>query len=301
MCRSAVKIVKRSWGSGPPARAGLCGLGLLLVATLSAGEAPAACPPGGTALRWETFAEPLLTTACNPCHAWNNYSSVWFYRDIIASLVASGSMPPNGLPARDRSRLAEWIACGLPLDGPTCPDGGTEVTWDNFAGEFLIDQCGSCHSRFLEGEDRQGAPLDQSWDDPAHVRNHATGIRESILRGQMPPDFVVLPSDDVARLVEWIACDLPGLPSGPSYRRADVNLDGSRDLTDAISILRYLFSGGAEPTCLDAADIDANGKLEISDAVEWLEHLYLGALPPPEPFVFCGSFSRLGCGAYPGC
>ena len=41
-----------------------------------------------------------------------------------------------------------------------------------------------------------------------------------------------------------------------SFLRGDGNDDGTIDLTDAITILNYLFLGGVVPGCLDAADAD---------------------------------------------
>ena len=47
--------------------------------------------------------------------------------------------------------------------------------------------------------------------------------------------------------------------------RGDVNGDGRVDITDSISVLAFLFIGGAEPPCLDAADTDDNGVLDLTD------------------------------------
>jgi len=39
------------------------------------------------------------------------------------------------------------------------------------------------------------------------------------------------------------------------------------DLSDAVFVLAYLFRGGQEPRCLEAADIDDDGEVVITDAV----------------------------------
>lgn len=78
-----------------------------------------------------------------------------------------------------------------------------------------------------------------------------------------------------------------GLGAEAAFRRGDANYDDKIEITDAVFVLRYLFSGGEAPACEDAADADDTGELEITDAVFLLGHLFLGGpapLPPhPEP------------------
>lgn len=88
------------------------------------------------------------------------------------------------------------------------------------------------------------------------------------------------------------------------FRRADVNSDGALDIADPISLLGYLFLGGAAPQCIDAADADDSGALDITDAVHSLGFQFLGTAAPASPFPGCGvdpSVDDLGCEAYPGC
>ncbi len=75
------------------------------------------------------------------------------------------------------------------------------------------------------------------------------------------------------------------------FRRGDSGApsDGLADISDAISILNYLFLGGNEPDCLDSADIDDNGSVDISDPVHLLGFLYLGGPAPELPgAIDCG-------------
>jgi hypothetical protein len=60
-------------------------------------------------------------------------------------------------------------------------------------------------------------------------------------------------------------------------------------LSDAVTILNYLFTGGDTPGCLDAADADDSGVLNITDPIFLLASLFLGhgeELPAP---ALCGS------------
>ncbi len=281
----------------------LMGLLLLFLSRggLLAARDPIPCPSGSTALRWETFGETFFFRYCNRCHGWNNYTDVWTRKDLILEQVVAGNMPPfETVPPEEIDRLSEWMRCDLPVDG-SCPTAGSEVTHDNFAAKFLEVHCGSCHWKSREGEARQGAPLDQNWDDPAALRAYALPIRDTLLRNQMPPDLGLSPSPDVDRLLEWIACGLAGLPEKRFYRRGDANSDGFRDITDAVTVLLYLFEGTAPLRCFDAADIDGSGKVEVTDAVNWLNFLFLGGTAPPEPFRDCGDLGRLGCEQFSGC
>jgi hypothetical protein len=77
-------------------------------------------------------------------------------------------------------------------------------------------------------------------------------------------------------------------PLGPldetrPFRRGDSNSDGALDLSDAVSILRHLFLGGEEPSCLDAADVDDDERLDLSDPIRLLRFLFLSGEPPAPP------------------
>ena len=76
-------------------------------------------------------------------------------------------------------------------------------------------------------------------------------------------------------------------PAGPinMFTRGEVNNLPSVNLTDALVILQYLFVGGAEPGCLDAADVDDRGGLNLTDAVALLNYLFLAGSPPSFPGV----------------
>ena len=80
--------------------------------------------------------------------------------------------------------------------------------------------------------------------------------------------------------------------------RGEVNGDGKVDLSDAVSILQYLFLGLRQPNCLEAADVDDSGRLDISDAIYLLGHLFLGSRAPPAPYPQPGTDptqDTLGC------
>ncbi|KAF0239663.1 MAG: hypothetical protein FD180_5205, partial [Planctomycetota bacterium] len=71
--------------------------------------------------------------------------------------------------------------------------------------------------------------------------------------------------------------------SGPTLRRGDSDANAAIELTDAVSLLNYLFLGGESPACLDAADFDDNGSADISDAIASLNYQFLGGTAPAAP------------------
>jgi hypothetical protein len=79
-------------------------------------------------------------------------------------------------------------------------------------------------------------------------------------------------------------------PLLPRFRRADADISGAVELTDAVKTLSWLFLGADEPACLDAADVNDDGIVELSDAVYALNWLFLGGRAPPSPGPFdCGA------------
>ncbi len=72
------------------------------------------------------------------------------------------------------------------------------------------------------------------------------------------------------------------------FKRGDANSDATVDIGDAVYVLNYLFLGGAEPKCEDAADADDNGKLEITDPVVILDALFTGSAKIAVPYPTAG-------------
>jgi hypothetical protein len=101
------------------------------------------------------------------------------------------------------------------------------------------------------------------------------------------------------------------LGTRPRFHRGDVNNDGALDLSDGVSVLSFLFTGGATPSCRETADADNSGEVDISDGVYILRFLFLGGDPPADPGPPArpcgvdtdpaGSPGDLGCAAYDHC
>ena len=72
------------------------------------------------------------------------------------------------------------------------------------------------------------------------------------------------------------------------FRRGDARPDGARNVTDAVAILLYLFSGdGFSTSCLDSLDANDDGALNITDPLFLLNFLFMGGPHLDEPYLEC--------------
>lgn len=86
------------------------------------------------------------------------------------------------------------------------------------------------------------------------------------------------------------------------FVRSDCNTDGTSDISDAVTILGALFTGGPLGTCLAACDVNDDGGVDISDSIYQLSALFVGGVAPASPYPDCGTdptLDVLGCHAYP--
>ncbi|MEM7235610.1 MAG: IPT/TIG domain-containing protein, partial [Planctomycetota bacterium] len=74
----------------------------------------------------------------------------------------------------------------------------------------------------------------------------------------------------------------------PRFIRADVNTDGSLNISDPVRILSALFLGNNELRCRAAADVDRSGTINLSDAVYALSYLFIQGPSIPAPHPECG-------------
>ena len=101
-------------------------------------------------------------------------------------------------------------------------------------------------------------------------------------------------------------CGDPVGPASPQFRRGDADDNGSLQLTDGIFILNFLFLGGSDPVCGDAADADNNGAIQLTDGIFILNFLFLGGQTPVQPGLECGEDTAqpddaLGCETFNSC
>ena len=76
--------------------------------------------------------------------------------------------------------------------------------------------------------------------------------------------------------------------SRPGFIRSDANGDKSSDMSDALFSLNWLFLGGPEPPCREAADANGSGVINLADPIFTLQSLFDGGAKPPAPYPECG-------------
>jgi hypothetical protein len=171
---------------------------------------------------------------------------------------------------------------GLPQDVRMLPMVGLWIDWTL-----------RCREEF---GDREGL------DVPARVLY----LYASLFRAHPPAAFPPF-TPEVARLIHFLTVWVEGGTArhqellrdraearrffpwdGAPFIRGDANVDGVRDLSDAVLLLFALFRG-ATLGCHDAADVDDNGEILVTDVVYLVQYLFQRgpALPPP---------GSLGCG-----
>ena len=99
---------------------------------------------------------------------------------------------------------------GAGNDNTTAPC--TDLTYANFAADFMATNCTSCHSSELTGADRQEAPDGINFDTLEGVMAQLERIRvRAVEDGTMPPSTaeVIPTAEELDQLAEWIDCDAP--------------------------------------------------------------------------------------------
>jgi hypothetical protein len=141
----------------------------------------------------------------------------------------------------------------------------------------------------------------ERWEDGADPDDGGEiGFGGAIL-GTTPALEVSLAADRAVRAV-YSTVDGPG---GTVFRRGDSTGDGEVNISDAIKILAFLFTGGAPLSCDDATDANDDGSRNISDAITILSYLFSGTatIPAPGPEA-CGvdpTADGLDCAAGGAC
>ena len=135
-----------------------------------------------------------------------------------------------------------------------------------------------------------------SWfnNDPAYQA--LTLLVDGVVTANLPGDATTVDVTLAEELIEYtleitgsgacgetldsISCLTACLPE--RFKRGDVNVDGTLDISDAIGTLNYLFQN-LPLACFDSVDANDDGALDISDAVSILNYIFAGGVPPADP------------------
>jgi hypothetical protein len=115
---------------------------------------------------------------------------------------------------------------------------------------------------------------------PVTVVNQAVFLRNAV-------EVDAEPIDAAVPLAQDAFCDggIEIIGEIGFFLRGDVDMNCRREVSDPIAALFYLFLGGPEPACLDAADADDSGSLDISDPVFCLLWMFSNGTDFSEPFA----------------
>ncbi len=129
-------------------------------------------------------------------------------------------------------------------------------------------------------------------------------VREVLREGQsVMPESVTITVNSLRAQVEAARVWLGLLQVRVRFSRGDVNGNGSRDISDAIGLLGYLFRDEEGPTCMKTADVNDDGQIDISDTLALLFHLFMTErdIAPPGSCALDPTFDYLSCDEYSGC
>ena len=91
------------------------------------------------------------------------------------------------------------------------------------------------------------------------------------------------------------SCDAPPRTTA-FFLRGDPNGDLTIDISDSMGIFSWLFTGGTEPPCLEAADANSSRDVDLSDGVYILQWLFTSGSDPLAPFPDCAQAEApIGC------
>jgi VCBS repeat protein len=175
----------------------------------------------------------------------------------------------------------------------------------SFEDAVEIGKCGGASSVVLADPDGDGlldiAASCTLWDAVLALRSSGAGSWDPTLyeSGRLPVTLAaadltgdgrgdLAAGDSGSRGITVLPADGPEPPAG-LFRRGEVSNDGRLDISDAVQTLLFLFGGGREPACRDAADATDDGSVDITDPIYTLNYLFLGGreIPAPGPSA-CG-------------
>jgi len=220
---------------------------------------------------------------------------------LFASLLFSPPLAAHATLLSPKPRTALTLKSG-PCGGiprteePLVIEAGSEldVVWEEY-----VDHPGFYRLLFSEAGDRNFIVLldqipDRRIPSGQEAETYTTRIK-------LPSK----PCEEATLLLIQVMTENPSLPKyyfscadlqltappvpDADFRRADANLDGGIDLSDAVETFEVLFLGAPGTACADASDSNDDGVVDISDGIATLLWLFAaGTEPPPPGPAACG-------------
>jgi hypothetical protein len=127
--------------------------------------------------------------------------------------VDEGASHHGGDSSTDEGGDSSTDEGGGMATGATCPSDNAP-TYETFGEGFMASYCTRCHSSELEGDARNGAPLDHDFDSLVGVVSVAEHIDQYAAAGpdalntEMPPNGDTPSQEEREMLGQWLACEL---------------------------------------------------------------------------------------------
>jgi hypothetical protein len=200
----------------------------------------------------------------------------------VAVTVGEGSAT---LPGAFRYVAPPTVLSIEPSTGPV--EGGTDVT---ITGESFV----------TSGVSRISVTFGSRGLVATDVPDEATITGKTPIGDPGPVDVTVrTPFGEVV-----VAGGFTYAQVGTRFIRGNCDGDPSLNITDAISVLGFLFLGSAEPACLEGCNTNDDGEVNITDGISILNFLFTGGPAPAAPYPDCGTDPTEGKGclaSHSGC
>ena len=193
-------------------------------------------------------------------------------------------------------RLPLFLALSALISSSATAQIPGPIDYDTEVQPILTQSCATpaCHGRVTSGVlltdyDAVIASVGWVYNQLAVVPGDAAASplfdkinQESPMFGdRMPLRGAVLPDAAIETIGRWI--DNGALPS-KSMSRGDFDRNEAVNISDAVLLLNFLFSGGAAPDCESLVDTNDDGSINLSDAVFLLSFLFASG-PAPAPMT----------------
>ncbi|MFH2056623.1 MAG: S8 family serine peptidase [bacterium] len=189
---------------------------------------------------------------------------------------------PYGLGSRDRTGYAADYSLGYMWDESGADYRGTAVLGAAGPSGFLaIDNSELIYDGISEPEKYSFLTADFSNTEIPFSTDQSYCIASGPL--SLAPSqidtvaFVVVAAANLGRLQQL--AESANAIYGISIC-GDANGDAIVNITDAVYLIQYIFSGGSEPDPYEAGDVNCDGIVNITDAVYLISYIFSGGYPP---------------------
>jgi hypothetical protein len=210
----------------------------------------------------------------------NPYDFHFFDLGQSEGFVLSGTIPDNSFQQEDVTLGSlGWPPAPSDAQGRFLSGDSIELTWS--AGEdvtvHVYRRTVPSEGSFFRRDDPTGSLSNPGVSGGLFV--------DSPVDSALSYQYLLVPEDAQSQLgppsiILTVTYDI-----GCCVLRGDLDHSGALplDISDLITLIEYMFDGGAEPICLEEADVNGDGlpTIDIADLVYLIDYMFLDGPPPP--------------------